>query len=158
MPATSEQLILAMNNGKPMAPKLMYEFPRAAMNVELKRGAAPSAAFSTPPMASAQWTRAALHDWLMRSVARLRDRHQPRHAAAGFSWAHLPHLLVLGCARIGGTDYRFKLYARTATAMRAIAPGAGRPDLPVLFKPMGSPCRSRATSPRTPTMSITSPS
>ena len=38
IPATSEQLILAMNGGRPMAPKLMYEFPRAAMNVELKRG------------------------------------------------------------------------------------------------------------------------
>ena len=32
IPATGEQLILAMNNGQPMAPKLMYEFPRAAMN------------------------------------------------------------------------------------------------------------------------------
>ena len=37
MPADSDSLILAMNNGKPMAPKLMYEFPRAAMNQELKR-------------------------------------------------------------------------------------------------------------------------
>ncbi|MGR8981862.1 MAG: SIR2 family protein, partial [Gammaproteobacteria bacterium] len=38
MPADSNSLILAMNNGTPMAPKLMYEFPRAAMNLELKRG------------------------------------------------------------------------------------------------------------------------
>ena len=38
IPADSDSLILAMNNGRPMSPKLMYEFPRAAMNVELKRG------------------------------------------------------------------------------------------------------------------------
>lgn len=38
IPADSDSLILAMNDGRPMAPKLMYEFPRAAMNVELKRG------------------------------------------------------------------------------------------------------------------------
>lgn len=38
MPAHSDSLILAMNNGRPMAPKLMYEFPRAAMNLELKKG------------------------------------------------------------------------------------------------------------------------
>jgi len=38
MPASSNSLILAMNNGNPMAPKLMYEFPRAAMNQELKKG------------------------------------------------------------------------------------------------------------------------
>src|SRR5690242_20813245 len=38
IPATSDESILAMNDGRPMAPKLMYEFSRAAMNVELKRG------------------------------------------------------------------------------------------------------------------------
>ena len=38
IPADSNSLILAMNNGQPMAPKLMYEFPRAAMNLELKKG------------------------------------------------------------------------------------------------------------------------
>src|SRR5512139_4299550 len=38
MPADSDSLILAINEGRPMAPKLMYEVSRAAMNVELKRG------------------------------------------------------------------------------------------------------------------------
>ena len=37
IPADSDSLILAMNDGKPMAPRLMYEFARAAMNVEQKR-------------------------------------------------------------------------------------------------------------------------
>ena len=36
IPADSDSLILAMNNGQPMAPRLMYEFPRAAMNMENK--------------------------------------------------------------------------------------------------------------------------
>ena len=38
IPADSNSLILAMNKGQPMAPKLMYEFPRAAMNQELRKG------------------------------------------------------------------------------------------------------------------------
>ena len=38
IPADSDSLILAMEGGQPMAPKLMHEFPRAAMNVEVKRG------------------------------------------------------------------------------------------------------------------------
>ena len=38
IPADSDSLIYAMNDGKPMAPKLMYEFPRAAMDMELKKG------------------------------------------------------------------------------------------------------------------------
>ena len=35
IPADSDSLILAMNHGRPMAPRLMWEFPRAAMDVEL---------------------------------------------------------------------------------------------------------------------------
>ena len=38
IPASSDELILAINRGKPMASKLMYEFPRAAMHMELKSG------------------------------------------------------------------------------------------------------------------------
>ena len=64
MPATSEQLILAMNNGQPMAPKLMYEFPRAAMNIELKRGRSAVTRFLDTTYGTTAWTRAALHDWL----------------------------------------------------------------------------------------------
>ena len=38
IPADSDSLILAMNGGKPMSQRLMWEFPRAALDVELKRG------------------------------------------------------------------------------------------------------------------------
>jgi hypothetical protein len=38
IPADSDSLILAMNDGQLMSPRLMWEFPRAAMNVELHRG------------------------------------------------------------------------------------------------------------------------
>ena len=64
MPATSEQLIVAMNGGKPMAQKLMYEFPRAAMNVELKRGRKAVTSFLDATFGATPWSRAAAHDWL----------------------------------------------------------------------------------------------
>ena len=38
MPADSDSLMLAMNQGRPMSKRLLWEFPRAAMDVELKRG------------------------------------------------------------------------------------------------------------------------
>lgn len=37
IPADNHSLIIAMNGGKPMSPRLMYEFSRAPMNVELNR-------------------------------------------------------------------------------------------------------------------------
>ena len=138
MPATGEQLILAMNNGQPMAPKLMYEFPRAAMNIELKRGRSAVTRFLDATYGSRQWTRAALHDWLAEiAPPYVIDINRDTQLQDGY--AHVPHLLVLGCARIGGTDWRFKLYAHDGDSYAAISPEQADPRLPVLFKPMGSP-------------------
>jgi hypothetical protein len=64
MPADSHSLILAMNDGRPMAPRLMYEFPRAAMNVELKRGRGAVTRFLNRTYGETAWTRGAVHDWL----------------------------------------------------------------------------------------------
>ena len=142
IPATGEELILAMNNGQPMAPKLMYEFARAAMNVELKRGRSAVTRFLDGTYGSTQWTRAALHDWLAK-VAPPYVIDINRDTQLQDSHAHLPHLLILGCARVvgnrGGTDYRFKLYAHDGDSYAAIEPERADPSLPVLFKPMGSP-------------------
>ncbi len=138
MPASSEQLILAMNNGSPMAPKLMYEFPRAAMNVELKRGRAAVTRFLDTTYGETRWTRAAVHEWLA-------TLHPPyvidinRDTQLLDSYDGIPHLLILGCARIGGTDYRFKLYVSDGRSYREIPPEQADATLPVLFKPMGAP-------------------
>ena len=64
IPADSNSLIYAMNDGKPMAPKLMYEFPRAAMNVEVKRGRSAVTRFLNRTYGETAWTRAAVHDWI----------------------------------------------------------------------------------------------
>ena len=137
-PATSDQLILAMNNGQPMAPKLMYEFARAAMNVELKRGRTTVTRFLDTTYGTTQWTRSALHDWLA-EIAPPYVIDINRDTQLQDSYAAKPHLLILGCARIGGTAYRFKLFVSDGSSYTAIDPAAADPSLPVLFKPMGSP-------------------
>lgn len=138
IPATSDELILAMNGGKPMSPKLMYEFPRAAMNIELKRGRAAVTKFLDATYGATQWTRSTVHDW----IKALHPRYVidiNRDTQLLDSYAGIPHLLVLGCARLGGTDYRFKLFAHDGTSYTAIRPEQAALDLPVLFKPMGAP-------------------
>jgi len=63
IPADSDSLILAMNNGKPMASRLMWEFPRAAMDVELKRGRRAVHRFLDATHGEgSNWTRAPVHD------------------------------------------------------------------------------------------------
>ena len=138
MPATSEQLILAMNGGKPMAPKLMYEFSRAAMNVELKRGRAAVTRFLTTTYAETQWTRAQMHDWL-KAIRPPYVIDINRDTQLLDSYAGLPHTLILGCARIGGTDYRFKIYSSDGFTYAPADPENVDAGQPILFKPMGCP-------------------
>lgn len=138
IPADSDALIIAMNDGKPMAPKLMYEFPRAAMNVELKRGRGAVIKFLNRTYGETAWTRAALHDWL----AALQPRYVidiNRDTQLQDSFAAVPHTLVVGIARLGGTAWRFKLFAHDGARYREVTPEAVDPALPILYKPMGTP-------------------
>lgn len=138
IPATSDELILAMNGGKPMSPKLMYEFPRAAMNVELKRGRAAVTKFLDATYGATTWTRSALHDGIKALLPRyVIDINRDTQLLD--SYAGVPHLLVLGCARLGGTDYRFKLFMHDGQDYTAILPEQAPAGVPILFKPMGAP-------------------
>jgi len=138
IPADSDSLILAMNSGKPMSPKLMYEFPRAAMNLELKKGRSHVNRFLTQTYGNTQWTRAPLHDWL----ATIKPHYVidiNRDTQLQQSYSDTPHTLIQGCARIGGTEYRFRLFHYDGAAYQEVEQEQVDPVLPVLFKPMGTP-------------------
>ena len=103
MPADSDSLILAMNGGQPMAPKLMYEFPRAAMNLELKKGRSFLTRFLNQTYGDDNWSRAPLHDWLAAIrppyVVDLNRDNQLQQ-----SYSDTPHTQIVGVARIAGSD------------------------------------------------------
>lgn len=138
IPADSDSLILAMNDGKPMAPRLMYEFPRAAMNLENKKGRKFIERFLTTTYGEQQWTHSEFHQWLaglnLPYVIDINRDTQLQHA-----YSDRPHTLVVGIARIAGTDYRFRLYQYYSGEYREITQQQMDTSLPVLFKPMGSP-------------------
>ena len=136
IPADSDSLILAMNDGKPMAPKLMYEFPRAAMNVELKRGRTTVTRFLNRTYGETAWTRGAVHDWL-KAISPHYVIDINRDTQLQDSYAGVPHNLVVGIARIGGTDFRYKVWRWDGQAYARAE--AVDPALPILFKPMGTP-------------------
>jgi hypothetical protein len=140
IPADSDSLILAMNGGKPMAPRLMYEFPRAAMNVELKRGRKAVTRFLDETYGNTQWSRSPLHDWL----AAIKPNYVVdvnRDTQLQQSYSDTPHTLIRGISRIAGTDYRFRIhhYDGEQYSDTEIEQTEVDPALPILFKPMGSP-------------------
>lgn len=138
IPADSDSLILAMNNGQPMAPKLMYEFPRAAMNVELKRGRSTLVKFLDATYRDSAWSASPLHAWLAgRDLPYLVDTN--RDTLMQQAYAARPHTLIVGVARIAGTAYRFKIFQSDGAGYRPIEQEAVDTSLPILFKPLGTP-------------------
>lgn len=138
IPADSDSLIYAMNNGQPMAPKLMYEFPRAAMNLELKRGRSFVNKFLTKTYGESEWTRATLHE----CIAGLKPHYVVdvnRDTQLQDSYSDTPHTLVVGVARITAADYRFKIYHYDGNAYNEIEQQQVNTKLPILFKPTGTP-------------------
>lgn len=138
IPADSDSLIYAMNNGAPMAPKLMYEFPRAAMNLELKRGRSFITRTLNRIYAETEWTRSPVHDWL----AEVRPAYVVdinRDTQLQDSYADTPHTLIVGLARLGGTDYRFKIFSYADGTYSETTQEEVDVKLPILFKPMGTP-------------------
>lgn len=138
MPADSDSLILAMNDGRPMAPKLMYEFPRAAMNLELKRGRSFLGQFFNKLYGETEWTRAALHDWL----AEWKPKYVVdinRDTQLQETYADEEHTLIVGVARITASQYRFKLYHYDGSNYFEISQDQVDSRFPILFKPMGTP-------------------
>lgn len=138
IPADGDSLILAMNNGRPMAPKLMWEFPRAAMNVELKRGRGAVNRFLDETYGKRSWTRAAVHEWIA-ALAPPYVIDINRDTQLQDSYAHCPHTLIRGIARVGGTDYRFRIHGWRDGRYHEVEQEAVDPTLPILFKPLGSP-------------------
>jgi hypothetical protein len=138
IPADGESLILAMNGGKPMAPKLMYEFPRAAMNQELKRGRSFLIQFLDKTYRDIQYSRAAIHDWL----AEWKPNYVidiNRDTQLQDSYADEEHTLIVGLARVIGNHFRFKIYHFDREKYFEIEQDQVDARLPILFKPMGTP-------------------
>jgi hypothetical protein len=140
IPADSDSLILAMNNGKPMAPRLMYEFPRAAMDVELKRGRNAVNRFLDTTYGDQSWSQSPLHAWL-ETIKPHYVVDINRDTQLQESYSDRPHTLIRGISRIAGTDYRFRIhhYDGKSYSEKEIDQSEVDPSLPILFKPMGSP-------------------
>ncbi|HZW25285.1 MAG TPA: SIR2 family protein [Gallionella sp.] len=138
IPADSDSLILAMNNGQPMAPKLMYEFPRAAMNVELKRGRSAVNKFLDKTYRDTQWSTSTLHAWLaQQKLPYVIDAN--RDTQLQKQYATTPHTLIVGIARMSGKDFRFRIFNYDGMAYSAVEQEAVDTSLPILFKPLGTP-------------------
>ena len=136
IPADSDSLILAMNNGQPMAPKLMFEFSRAAMNIELKRGRSAINRFLDATYRDTQWSSSRLHEQLA-GLPYIIDTN--RDTLLQKRYQSTPHTLIVGTARIATKEYRYRLFSHDGANYIPVDQEAVDTSLPVLFKPLGTP-------------------
>lgn len=138
IPADSDSLILAMNNGQPMPEKLMYEFSRAAMNQELKKGREYVTNFLTDCYGKDVWTRPPVYDFLTQIKPKyLIDIN--RDILLQTSYVDTPHNLIVGVSRIKAIANRFKIFNYDGNSYSEIEQEKMDQSLPSIFKPMGSP-------------------
>lgn len=138
IPADSDSLILAMTGGQAMAPRLMHEFPRAAMHMENKKGRSFLERFLNKTYGERKWSASAFHAWLAaRNLPYVIDCNRDTQLQS--LYADRAHTLVLGAARLTGTHYRFDIYESRDGNYQRINQDEVNAGLPVLFKPLGSP-------------------
>ena len=137
LPYDSDSFILAMNGGKAMPPRLMYEYSRAAMNIEQKKGRTYleelvktiySQEYKIPP----------IYEWLV--------QNKPMYvidtnldSSLQSVYCDVAHYLILGTARVLGDGNRFIVYRYSIEGGYTIIDQSLLSDeYPILFKPMGS--------------------
>ncbi|TBW12212.1 SIR2 family protein [Azotobacter chroococcum subsp. isscasi] len=140
IPADSDSLILAMTGGQPMSPRLMYEFSRAAMHLENKKGRSFIERFLTQVYGGDNWTPSPVHQWLADlDLPYIIDCNRDTQLQHCYIAAERKHTLVVGAARLAATPYRFDLYHFADGKYRKIALEQVDTTLPVIFKPHGTP-------------------
>jgi len=140
IPADSDSLILAMTGGQQMSPRLMYEFSRAAMHLENKKGRSFIERFLTQVYGSDNWTPSPVHQWLADlELPYIIDCNRDTQLQHCYIAAERKHTLVVGAARLAATPYRFDLYQFEDGKYRKIALEQVDTALPVIFKPHGTP-------------------
>jgi hypothetical protein len=133
-----EALTLAMNGGRPMNARLMTDFARAAMSLELSKGRKFITNFLEKTYGGPSYAGGAVHEWLASlPVPYIIDTN--RDVRLQDLWTGRPHTLVVGIARLTASWNRFRLWESDGTTYRDVAPEAVNTDLPVLFKPLGTP-------------------
>jgi hypothetical protein len=138
IPADGEPLILAMNGGRPLSARLMTDFPRAAMHLELAKGRPFLNNFLEKTYGKTTYDGGAVHHWLASlSLPYVIDTN--RDVRLQDLWADRPHTLVVGIARMTGTWFRFRLWEYDGSAYHEVTADAVNPELPILFKPLGTP-------------------
>lgn len=139
LPFDSDSLILALNNNRPMSPRLMYEYSRAAMNIEQKKGREYLVSMTNHIYSSKEYAIPYIYEWLQSIKPKyIIDTNLDDSLQKIYS--DTTHYLITGVSRITADYDRYIVYIYNTSEAKynRIDKNSLTFDFPILFKPMGS--------------------
>lgn len=139
MPYDSDSMILMMNNGRPMSDRLMFEYSRAAMHLEQRRGVDYIIQL-TNHIYTKDFEPTPMHKSILDMMPRYiidTNRDSKFQELLAFE----PHTLIVGKARILDNDYRYEVFEWDVENKKYFQVEEEVLDdaKKILFKPMGTP-------------------
>ncbi|MDA3946322.1 MAG: SIR2 family protein [Helicobacteraceae bacterium] len=138
MPFDSDSMILTLNNGRPMSQRLMFEYSRAAMHLEERRGVE-----YLTQLVNHVYTKDYEPTPLHKAILNMMPRYiidTNRDPKIQELLAFEPHCLILGKSRITMEKDRYELYEYDVESKKyfQVEEEALDDAKKILFKPMGS--------------------
>lgn len=139
IPFDSDSMILALNNGRAMSQRLMYEYSRAAMSLEQRKGRDFIVQMTNHIYSSKEYEIPDVYKWL--------KTIQPKYVidtnmddSLQKIYEDVEHFLITGISRITADYDRFVIYRFDINKKeyKEIPKESLTIELPILFKPMGS--------------------
>ena len=138
LPFDSDSMVLALNNGRAMSPRLMYEYTRAAMSLEQRKGREFIVQMTNHIYKSKEYDIPYTYEYL--------KEIQPKYIIdtnvddSGCKiYEDIDHFMITGISRITADYDRFICYKYNVETKDYIEINKDELalDLPILFKPMG---------------------
>lgn len=139
IPYDSDSMILALNNGRAMSTRLMYEYSRAAMSLEQRKGREFIIQMTNHIYSSKKYELPSVYKWLKELKPKyIIDTNMDDSLQKIYS--DVEHFLITGVSRITADWDRFLVYSFDVKEQKytRIEKEKLTLDFPILFKPMGS--------------------
>lgn len=139
LPYDSDSMVLSLNNGRAMSPRLMYEYTRAAMSLEQRKGREFIVQMTNHIYSSKEYDIPYVYEFLKDIKPKyMIDTNMDDSSCKIYE--DMEHFMIVGTSRVmGGYDrfivYKYELESKEYTRIE-------KEDLndtfPILFKPMGA--------------------
>lgn len=139
LPYDSDSFVLSLNNGRAMSPRLMYEYSRAAMSLEQRKGREYITQMTNHIYTSKEYDLPFVYEFFKEFKPKyFIDTNMDDSSCKVYE--DVPHFMITGVSRIMGGYDRFivYLYNLTTKTYEVIDKSELSDAFPILFKPMGS--------------------